>query len=72
MPKELVRTLHRKPTEFQNSLDAIAKLSKDICCHCGGSGKLNAMQNMAIIGGGSVRGPDTTTKCNFCNGTGRN
>lgn len=71
MPKNLEESLHRKPIEFQNSLDEISILLKDLCFHCGGSGKLNAMQSMAVIGGGSVRGPDTTTKCNLCNGTGR-
>lgn len=32
---------------------------------------LFAMQNMAVIGGGSVRGPDAKVDCNLCNGTGR-
>lgn len=42
-----------------------------ICLHCGGTGRLRAMQSMMVMGGSSVRGPDTTAKCNFCNGTGR-
>lgn len=57
--------------EFQKSLDEIGTLSKDICHHCGGSGKLRAMQSMASVGGGSMRGPDTSIECNQCNGTGR-
>lgn len=38
----------------------------DICWNCSGTGKLKAMQSMAVIGGGSVRGPDTTIRCSFC------
>ena len=30
-----------------------------ICPICGGSGKIKAMQRMAVFGGGSIRGPDT-------------
>lgn len=66
MPKNL-----SEPFEFKNTLDEISILSKDICLHCEGSGKLYAMQNMAVIGGRSVRGPDVKVKCNHCNGVGR-
>ncbi len=71
LPKGLGESLHRKPIEIKNSLDEIGMLVKDLCPHCGGSGRLGAMQLVAVIGCGSVRGPDTTTKCNYCNGTGR-
>jgi len=71
MPKSLKEPQLKNSIDFQKSLDEISILSKDMCFHCGGSGDLFAMQNMAVIGGGSVRGPDTTTKCNLCNGTGR-
>jgi len=71
LPKSLGESLHRKPIEFKNSLDEISMLVKDLCPNCGGSGRLNAMQLMSVMGGSSVRGPDTTAKCNFCNGTGR-
>lgn len=71
MPKGIGDSLLREPIEIKSKLDEISILSKDLCPNCGGSGRLNAMQNMAVMGGGSVRGPDTTTKCNYCNGTGR-
>lgn len=60
-----------KSIKFQNALDGIDRITKDICPHCGGTGKLGAMRLAAVMGGGSVRAPDTTTECNFCNGTGR-
>lgn len=63
------------PTEiavdFDKAFSEISLIAVDLCPSCGGSGGLKAMQSMAVIGGSSVRGPDTTTKCNFCNGTGR-
>ena len=71
MPKGIGESLLREPIEFKVSLDEISILSKDICPNCGGTGRLRAMQSMAVIGGSSVRGPDTTTECNFCNGAGR-
>ena len=71
MPKGIGESLLREPIEIKISLDDISTLSKDLCPNCGGSGRLNVMQNMAVIGGSSVRGPDTTTECNLCNGTGR-
>ena len=71
LPKSLGESLHRKPIEFKNSLSEINLFVKDICSHCGGSGRLGAMQLVAVMGGGSVRGSDTTTECNYCNGTGR-
>ena len=43
----------------------------DLCPYCLGSGKVKAMQSVALFGGGSVRGNDTTMKCSSCNGTGR-
>lgn len=43
----------------------------DLCPLCLGSGKLKAMQRLALFGGGSVRGPDTRVTCTYCNGTGR-
>ena len=43
----------------------------DLCPYCFGSGKVKAMQSVALFGGGSVRGNDTTVKCTSCNGTGR-
>lgn len=70
-PKELSEIRPMTATEFQEQLDKVGYLAKDICFHCGGSGNLNAMQNMAIIGGDSVRGPDTKVKCNHCKGSGR-
>jgi len=63
--------LYRQSIDFQNSLDEIRTIAKDICPHCGGSGGLRAMQSMAVMGGGTVRGPDTTVKCETCNGKGR-
>lgn len=43
----------------------------DLCPHCFGDGRLKAMQSVALFGGGSMRGKDTTVKCTYCNGTGR-
>lgn len=43
----------------------------DLCPLCFGSGKLRAMQRVALFGGGSIRGKDTTVKCTHCDGTGR-
>jgi len=71
LPKKLEEALNREPTEFQNSLDEIRTIAKDICPHCGGSGRLRAMQMATVMGGGTVRGPDTTVKCKTCNGKGR-
>ena len=71
MPKIFKEPQLKTSIDFQNSLDEISILLKGLCFHCGGSGKLNAMQSMAVIGGESVRGPDTKVKCNLCNGTGR-
>jgi len=42
----------------------------DFCTACFGTGKLKAMQSMATFNGGSMRGPDKTVKCPYCNGTG--
>lgn len=70
VPKQLENPQLMTSLEFKNGLDRVAEISKDICHHCGGSGELNAMQSMAIIGGGSVRGPDTKVKCNQCKGRG--
>lgn len=42
----------------------------NICPYCFGSGKLKAMQSLAIIGGGSIRGSDTKVKCKYCGGSG--
>lgn len=42
----------------------------NLCPLCGGKGLLKAMQRMALMGGGSVRGPDTWMVCIYCNGTG--
>lgn len=41
------------------------------CPFCFGTGKLKALQNMAIYNGGSIRGKDKQIKCKYCNGTGR-
>lgn len=43
----------------------------DLCPVCLGSGKVKAMQRLALFGGGSVRGPDTQVVCTYCSGTGR-
>lgn len=42
----------------------------NICPYCCGSGKLKAMQSVAVINGGSIRGKDKNVKCKYCNGTG--
>lgn len=42
-----------------------------ICPACLGSGKIKAMQACMTYDAGTVRGPDTKTKCPYCNGTGR-
>lgn len=42
-----------------------------ICPICGGSGKIKAMQRMAVFGGGSIRGPDTKITCPHCKGGGK-
>lgn len=71
MPKKLNDLQLSTPIEFQSQLDKIGYLTKVFCPYCGGSGKLYAMQSVALIGGGSVRGSDTIVKCNHCRGTGR-
>lgn len=71
LPTGIGNSLLRDPIEIKISLDDIDLLSKDLCPHCGGSGRLKAMQSMAVIGGSSIRGSDTTVKCNSCNGIGR-
>lgn len=43
----------------------------DLCPCCFGSGEVKAMQSVALFGGGSKRGKDTTLKCTYCKGTGR-
>lgn len=43
----------------------------DLCPYCLGSGKVRAMQSVALFGGGSIRGKDTMVKCTYCKGTGR-
>lgn len=40
------------------------------CPYCLGSGKLKAMQSVAISYGWSVRGKDTQVECIHCKGTG--
>lgn len=42
-----------------------------ICPICGGSGKIKAMQGMAVFDGGSIRGPDTWMVCLYCKGGGK-
>lgn len=46
-------------------------LLDDSCPWCGGTGKQKAMQRLALLGGGSVRGPNTWVVCVACHGTGR-
>lgn len=41
-----------------------------LCPYCFGSGKLEAMQSVAISYGWSIRGKDTQVKCIHCKGTG--
>lgn len=41
-----------------------------ICPYCLGTGKLKAMQSLATFNGVSIRGKDTTVKCEYCNGIG--
>lgn len=43
----------------------------DLCPMCLGRGKQKAMQRLALLGGGSVRGLDTWVVCTACHGTGR-
>lgn len=46
-------------------------LSKvSICPYCIGTGELKVMQSMATYNGTSIRGKDTTVKCEHCNGVG--
>lgn len=71
MPKGLENPLLREPIEFEIALDNINVILKDTCSTCGGSGLRPAMQLMAVIGGGSLRGPNTLDKCDICKGTGR-
>ncbi len=40
------------------------------CPYCFGSGRLKAMQSVAICDGVSVRGKDMQVKCEHCKGTG--
>lgn len=56
--------------DFEDQLKKINLLAKNICSCCGGSGKIRAMQSMAVFGGKPVRGLDTKVKCNNCNGKG--
>lgn len=42
----------------------------NIYSYCLGSGDLKAMQSLAVIGGGSIRGTDTKVKCKYCGGSG--
>lgn len=48
----------------------IQPIKINICPYCLGNGNLNAMNSMAVIGGGSIRGKGTKVKCKYCNGTG--
>lgn len=48
----------------------IQPIKINICPYCLGNGNLNAMQSMALIGGGSISGKDIKVKCKYCNGTG--
>lgn len=42
----------------------------ELCAYCFGSGRLKAMQSVALFGGGSIQGRDTTMKCPYCKGKG--
>lgn len=72
LSNKLPKPFNELPIEISLQTNPSIEFSlNDICWNCGGTGELKAMQNLAVIGSGSVMGPDTTTKCNFCNGTGR-
>lgn len=51
--------------------ESFIKAMGQICPMCGGSGKMKAMQRLALFGGGSIRGPDTRVTCPHCKGRGR-
>lgn len=56
--------------EFNIVVPNYIEIKSRACPYCFGTGKLKAMQSVAIYGGGSIRGKDAQVKCKFCNGVG--
>ena len=56
---------------FEELYKSIREALDPLCPICGGSGKVKAMQRLALFGGGSVRGPDVEVQCPYCKGKGK-